>query len=536
MSKTMPSRTDKSAPSFSGNPKDLEDYLEDVVRVCQDCGKNDEKDFVEAALHYLSADDREAWKTLPQSKASPLKWPAFKDAVMAIYPGSQTKGRYELTDLENLVADRSHKAPRDLATLANIRELSRLYVKGLGANLREIVGRRLEIRHPDHSLLRPHDLADIVKEAEFCLSGTSTYTTSSANKDKASTVKIEGLDPGAFASAIVTAFTTAGLAAQPMMNNAVQQRYAAPMQYAPPQQMPQQQQRQAFVQQPIQPSQQPVMPLRPPRRPRECYCGGTCQTWRACRVHQEDMANGTLAVDSNGRSMLRNGSRTWPRGPGTLHDRVLQWNRENPDARLPSGQTFLLETIPSRKDYSRIPLSASIVPATAFESVIAEQQANSYWDANIAAAYNATGGRLGPPMPPGKHVIAGRGQRNASHGYNLHTRQPANNVPVEQEAPAGPTPTSSDPPPPPKSPVPPVPPKAPEIVSEAHVEDPFAHIEDVFDAGDDSDEDATIAAALRSSPKQAVQEPARAVVEPDLVPPVPTFKSRNPLRQDKPPV
>ncbi|KAF9026410.1 hypothetical protein BDZ89DRAFT_913629, partial [Hymenopellis radicata] len=186
----MPSRTDKSAPSFSGNPKDLEDYLEDVVRVCQDCGKNDEKDFVEAALHYLSADDREAWKTLPQAKASPLKWPAFKDAVMAIYPGSQTKGRYELTDLENLVADQSHKAPRDLATLGeytrsfkkigalleeeqvvSASELSRLYVKGLGANLREIVGRRLEIRHPDHSLLRPHDLADIVKEAEFCLSG-----------------------------------------------------------------------------------------------------------------------------------------------------------------------------------------------------------------------------------------------------------------------------------------------------------------------------------------------------------------------------
>ncbi|KAF9019908.1 hypothetical protein BDZ89DRAFT_1043673, partial [Hymenopellis radicata] len=253
-----------------------------------------------------------------------------------------------------------------------------------------------QIKRLDHSLLRPNDLADIVKEAEFCLSGTSTYTTSTANKDKASTVKIEDLDPSTFASAIITAFTTAGLAAQPMMNNAVQQRYTAPMQYAPPQQMPQQQQRQAFVQQPIQQSQQPVMSLLycfdresenflfgplaptkavcPPRRPRECYCGGTCQTWRACRVYQEDMANGTLAVDSNGRSMLRNGSRTWPRGPGTLHDRVLQWNRENPDAQLPSGQTFLLETIPSRKDYSHIPLSASIVSATAFESVIAEQQ------------------------------------------------------------------------------------------------------------------------------------------------------------------
>ncbi|KAF9001227.1 hypothetical protein BDZ89DRAFT_900760, partial [Hymenopellis radicata] len=189
----MPARTNKSAPSFSGNPKDLEDYLEDVKRVCDEHGKKNDSDFVEYALHYLPADERESWKTLPESRATanhPIVWVDFVKAVMAIYPGSSRKGRYELVDLENLVMDQGRKAPRDLETLGSYTrnfkrigalleeenvlsgsELSRLYVKGLGATLRETVNRRLEIKHPDHSLLRPHALSDIVKEAEFCLSG-----------------------------------------------------------------------------------------------------------------------------------------------------------------------------------------------------------------------------------------------------------------------------------------------------------------------------------------------------------------------------
>ncbi|KAF9002589.1 hypothetical protein BDZ89DRAFT_1050172 [Hymenopellis radicata] len=129
---------------------------------------------------------------------------------------------------------------------------------------------------------------------------------------------------------------------------------------------------------------------------------------------------------------------------------------------------FLLEIILSQKDYSRIPLSASIVPATAFKNVIAEQGKSAD----------------PPPKSPAPHTK-------------------------------------------PSEPL-----KAPKIVPEAHLKDPFMHIEDIFDAGEDSNKDELIAATLKSAPKQDVQVPAQAVVESNLVPPVPTFKSRNPLRQN----
>ncbi|KAF9038789.1 hypothetical protein BDZ89DRAFT_1216424, partial [Hymenopellis radicata] len=194
----MPPRSTKSAPTFSGNPKDLEDYLEDIKRVCEEHGKADEADWVFYALHYLSAEERESWRTLQESKSIPARgtqpavvptWAPFVKAVMEIYPGAQMMGRYELTDLEHLVLERARNPPEDLQTLRDFTrsfkrigtllidedvvsasELSRMYVKGLGAGLRECVNRCLEIKHPDHHPLRPHLLAHIIKEAEFCLS------------------------------------------------------------------------------------------------------------------------------------------------------------------------------------------------------------------------------------------------------------------------------------------------------------------------------------------------------------------------------
>ncbi|KAF8997138.1 hypothetical protein BDZ89DRAFT_898838, partial [Hymenopellis radicata] len=180
----MPPRSTKSAPTFSGNPKDLEDYLEDIKRVCEEHGKTDEADWVFYALHYLSADDRESWRTLKETKTVTARgtqlaitptWAPFVKAVMEIYPGAQMKGRYELTDLEHLVLERARNPPEDLQTLGDFTrsfkrigtllidedvvsssELSRMYVKGLGASLRESVNRHLEIKHPDHHPLRPH--------------------------------------------------------------------------------------------------------------------------------------------------------------------------------------------------------------------------------------------------------------------------------------------------------------------------------------------------------------------------------------------
>ena len=422
--KTMPGRGNKSAPSFTENPKDLMDYLEDVKNLCVEHGKKDDADWIQYALYYLPAEAREYWRRIPEAKdvtsalgvITKATWDAFVQAVLNKYPGAREKGRYELSDLQDASDQRHLAPPQDLHTLGEYTrtferiglalkeesavsdpELARLFERGLGEALKGMVKRRLEIKFPDHPPTRPHKLADLISASEFCLTGTSTFIANQKVGVKEHSVKIEGFEPAAVVQAVLQALTLQGVSTGQNKNG--------PSNAQGPQSQRNPQANSGNVKSTS--AQRFEESTRRNQFQPRCFCGGTeCRSWNVCPVHRKAVEDKVVLISPGGRTTLWDGSRDFPRGEGSLYDRIVQWNLKNPHLKptgQPEGKAFLLEVTRPGGGGSRIPPSSTFL-----SNEIITEQPEQFWNAtlNLNQKENTGPGNnyKGPPMPPGKRM------------------------------------------------------------------------------------------------------------------------------------
>ena len=143
---------------------------------------------------YAGCKEHELWGYLPA--ASGRSFQAFRDEVMALYPGSDDDRRYSDKDLRRLVIDQQTHSITTRADLgAYYREFlrisdflvkkgrmsslerNRLYMEGFNRTLRTRILTRLEVQHPDHYPDDPYDISTFHQCAHFLLAGTAAAPT-----------------------------------------------------------------------------------------------------------------------------------------------------------------------------------------------------------------------------------------------------------------------------------------------------------------------------------------------------------------------
>ena len=80
----MPCRGAPKAPTFSGDPCDVTDYLDDIAQLCEACGAISGAEKIKYALKYMSHEVEKLWcHAMHYCKAD---WDAFGRLVMRFYP------------------------------------------------------------------------------------------------------------------------------------------------------------------------------------------------------------------------------------------------------------------------------------------------------------------------------------------------------------------------------------------------------------------------------------------------------------------
>src|SRR6202795_4424708 len=127
---------------------------------------------------YAGRKKHKLWGYLPA--ASGCSFQAFRDEVMALYPGSDDDRRYSDKDLRRLIIDQqTHNITTRADLGAYYREFlrisdflvkkgrmsslerNRLYMEGFNSTLRTRILTRLEVQHQDHYPDHPHDITSL---------------------------------------------------------------------------------------------------------------------------------------------------------------------------------------------------------------------------------------------------------------------------------------------------------------------------------------------------------------------------------------
>jgi hypothetical protein len=190
----LPFRGAHGAPAFDGTPTHLNRFFSDLDLIYSALGLTPtDPERVTQAIYYLDADTAFLWETLSAPAGAAWTWDAFKAAVRALYPGSDSSARlYSVSDLERVVQE---WATRGIFTrgelgdyfrsftrisshlLSNRRidqnTLNRLYIQGFGNTTRRRIEQRLSIVDVNHHPDDPYSMSSVQEAAQFLLSATT---------------------------------------------------------------------------------------------------------------------------------------------------------------------------------------------------------------------------------------------------------------------------------------------------------------------------------------------------------------------------
>ena len=150
------------------------------------------------ACWYIDTDSVDLWKSLPLFEETST-YPAFKMAIMKLYPGVDDDHKWVISDLDKLVGAWSRNGIADSNQLGtyyhsflNIlhfliskgclseNEQSRVYLWGFSMEFYNSIMHRLQVKFPDNLANHPFSLDQIHEAAEFVLkSASGTYLSSS---------------------------------------------------------------------------------------------------------------------------------------------------------------------------------------------------------------------------------------------------------------------------------------------------------------------------------------------------------------------
>ncbi|KIM52199.1 hypothetical protein SCLCIDRAFT_141677, partial [Scleroderma citrinum Foug A] len=97
----MPCKGVPKAPTFSGDPCDITDYLDDVAQLCKACGAISGAEKIKYALKYVSCEVEKLWcHATHYCKAD---WDAFGRLVMCFYPEVDADACHTRSALQHVV-------------------------------------------------------------------------------------------------------------------------------------------------------------------------------------------------------------------------------------------------------------------------------------------------------------------------------------------------------------------------------------------------------------------------------------------------
>lgn len=192
MATRMPIPTSRDAPKFDGvNPSALAPFFRVYSRLADEVGLA-VGDKITRVTEYVAPEEEILWAACASFK-TPTDWDAFTAEIFSLYPGSEDAHRYGIEDL-NRLRDSTRSAPmttlyqwgvfrrefqRVAGWLSNnmiIGELEqqRMFWDSLPEKFKEILMRRLSIKHPDHQRSRPFPISAVTEAANYELQATST--------------------------------------------------------------------------------------------------------------------------------------------------------------------------------------------------------------------------------------------------------------------------------------------------------------------------------------------------------------------------
>jgi hypothetical protein len=189
----MPARGHSTAPKFDPTqPRELRRYFNELELLfgAANIAANDIRK--KHACRYVDIDTSELWESLPEYGPG-SNFDDFRIAVHKLYPGSEDDRKWSISDMDKLVGEQLRIGIYDASDLGlyyrafyNITqflrtknriseaEQSRAFVRGFQPGLWTRIGRRLELKFPDHYPDDPYPLDDIHSAAKFVLASSPT--------------------------------------------------------------------------------------------------------------------------------------------------------------------------------------------------------------------------------------------------------------------------------------------------------------------------------------------------------------------------
>ena len=113
----LPVRYSRESPHFDpACPSTLQDYLYDYELLVEAAQLNPVDQLVNCT-HYLKRDIRMDWETLPEFRATPPDWKAFKAALFRDYPDAQDP-EHSSAKLDKFIEEHSHQKLSSLSEFA----------------------------------------------------------------------------------------------------------------------------------------------------------------------------------------------------------------------------------------------------------------------------------------------------------------------------------------------------------------------------------------------------------------------------------
>jgi hypothetical protein len=189
---TMPPRGHGSAPKATPDvPRELQHYFKELELLFGSAQVVNNTEKKKHACRYVDINTADLWEAIPEFDVTKT-FDEFKSAIFKLYPGSESKHKWTIADMDKLVGEQLQMGILDVSDLRNYyrvfytitqflltknciseAEQSRAFTRGFQPDLWRRISRRLEIKLPDHDPNDFYSLFEINEAAKHVLHGTS---------------------------------------------------------------------------------------------------------------------------------------------------------------------------------------------------------------------------------------------------------------------------------------------------------------------------------------------------------------------------